>query len=123
MKQLIDYKIEMRDGVKLSCDIRMLDFREQYPVIFVRTPYSNTELEEASIEVFPNPASEYVEIVQPYEHARVTITDLLGRVVLTQDSLNIRTRIDVSSLNAGTYVASITDSVSGKSVQRMVVLQ
>src|SRR6056300_618193 len=94
-----------------------------YVRVYQSSQLSNTELEEASIEVFPNPASEYVEIVQPYEHARVTITDLLGRVVLTQDSLNIRTRIDVSSLNAGTYVASITDSVSGKSVQRMVVLQ
>lgn len=46
MKQYIDYKIPMRDGTMLSCDIRCLGRSDSYPVILVRTPYNNSELEQ-----------------------------------------------------------------------------
>jgi beta-glucanase (GH16 family) len=94
-----------------------------YVRVYQSSQLSTEELKEASVEIFPNPASNYVEIVQPYEHATVQFTDLLGKVVLTQDALDIRTKIDVSSLAPGSYIARITDAQSGTSVQRTVVVQ
>ena len=94
-----------------------------YVRVYQSSQLSTEELKEASVEVFPNPASNYVEIVQPYEHATAQFTDLLGKVVLTQESLDIRTKIDVSSLAPGSYIARITDAQSGASVQRTVVVQ
>jgi beta-glucanase (GH16 family) len=94
-----------------------------YVRVYQSSQLSTEELKEASVEVFPNPATNYVEIVQPYEYATAQFTDLLGKVVLTQDALDIRTKIDVSSLTAGTYIARITDAKSGKTVQRIVVVQ
>ena len=94
-----------------------------YVRVYQSSQLSTEELKEASVEVLPNPASNYVEIVQPYEHATAQFTDLLGKVVLTQESLDIRTKIDVSSLAPGSYIARITDAQSGASVQRTVVVQ
>ncbi len=94
-----------------------------YVRVYQSSQLSTEELKEASVEVFPNPATNYVEIVQPYEHATAQFTDLLGKVVLNQEALDIRTKIDVSSLTAGTYIARIIDAKSGKTVQRMVVVQ
>ncbi|MDB2627483.1 family 16 glycosylhydrolase [Schleiferiaceae bacterium] len=94
-----------------------------YVRVYQSSQLSTEELKEASVEIFPNPASNYVEIVQPYEHATVQFTDLLGKVVLTQDALDIRTKIDVSSLAPGSYIVRITDAQSGTSVQRTVVVQ
>jgi len=94
-----------------------------YVRVYQSSQLSTEELKEASVEIFPNPASNYVEIVQPYEHATAQFTNLLGKVVLTQDALDIRTKIDVSSLAPGSYIARITDAQSGTSVQRTVVVQ
>ena len=94
-----------------------------YVRVYQSSQLSTEELKEASVEVLPNPASNYVEIVQPYEHATAQFTDLLGKVALTQESLDIRTKIDVSSLAPGSYIARITDAQSGASVQRTVVVQ
>ena len=94
-----------------------------YVRVYQSSQLSTEELKEALVEVLPNPASNYVEIVQPYEHATAQFTDLLGKVVLTQDALDIRTKIDVSSLAPGSYIARITDAQSGASVQRTVVVQ
>ena len=94
-----------------------------YVRVYQSSQLSTEELKEALVEVLPNPASNYVEIVQPYEHATAQFTDLLGKVVLTQESLDIRTKIDVSSLAPGSYIARITDAQSGASVQRTVVVQ
>ncbi len=38
--QKYDVKVPMRDGIKLSCDIRMPDQSGSYPVILLRTPYN-----------------------------------------------------------------------------------
>jgi len=94
-----------------------------YVRVYQSSQLSNEELEEASIEVFPNPATEYVEIVQPYEHARATIIDMLGNTVLEVDNLEIRTRLDISRLAQGNYIAVITNTRSGQSVQRLISIQ
>ncbi|MBN2640137.1 MAG: CocE/NonD family hydrolase [Victivallales bacterium] len=38
--QKYDVKVKMRDGVRLSCDVRMPDKNGRYPVILIRTPYN-----------------------------------------------------------------------------------
>ena len=42
MIQLIDVPVPMRDGVKLSADIRFPSDQGRFPAILIRTPYSNS---------------------------------------------------------------------------------
>jgi len=49
MKQAIDVPVRMRDGVRLSTDIRLPDGPGPFPVLVVRTPYSNATFGEPEV--------------------------------------------------------------------------
>jgi uncharacterized protein len=44
MRQMIDVGVLMRDGVRLSTDVRLPDEAGRFPVIVWRTPYSNSDV-------------------------------------------------------------------------------
>jgi endonuclease I len=57
---------------------------------------------EISIGVYPNPATDYIEIVSNSTVENVTITDMSGRIVLNLN--NPSSTINVQSLTKGVYV-------------------
>jgi uncharacterized repeat protein (TIGR02543 family) len=65
------------------------------------------ETEELQINVFPNPAQDYFTIRSDYLITNITITDLSGRVVLSQPVNNNESRIE-KHWDAGVYIVSIT---------------
>jgi hypothetical protein len=77
------------------------------------------EFDNSEIRVYPNPTSESVNIEIPNlkELASISIFDLTGRLVLTIDSYEILTKIDVSNLNEGTFVLKIMTSNITKTVK------
>ncbi|HBE04620.1 MAG TPA: hypothetical protein DC049_19405, partial [Spirochaetia bacterium] len=46
MVQMIDVQIPMRDGIRLSADIRLPAESGVFPVLLIRTPYDNSSFEE-----------------------------------------------------------------------------
>jgi hypothetical protein len=58
------------------------------------------------INVYPNPASSVIN-VDNAEGATIQILNMIGEVVKTIDSANALQRVDVSELQAGTYVVSV----------------
>ncbi|TVQ87844.1 MAG: T9SS C-terminal target domain-containing protein [Bacteroidetes bacterium] len=76
------------------------------------------ETEELQVNVFPNPAQDHFTIRSDFLISHVTVTDLSGRVVLSQPVNLYETRID-NPLNTGVYIVSITtaEGVFVKKVQ------
>jgi len=77
----------------------------------VRTSVANTEKEE--LDLFPNPARNYINIDSKYELEIAEIISLEGKVVHTSTGTD---RIDISSLQSGIYILRI-----GKFSQKFVV--
>lgn len=64
--------------------------------------------EELSVQLYPNPASTELQIVQEAtEKTKITMYDVSGRAVLTRVLQGSGT-IDVSSMSKGTYVLTVT---------------
>lgn len=67
--------------------------------------------EELSLSVFPNPAANSINIalIGPWEgDVFVKITDMLGRVVLTEKLNDVQfTQLNISSLDNGIYILQI----------------
>ena len=49
-----------------------------YVRVYQSSTLSNKELEAASIEVYPNPSSDIIHVVQPFEIATIKIFDITG---------------------------------------------
>ncbi len=77
------------------------------------------------LSVYPNPASDEVHLrLDGLDLQSVTLIDLLGRSVWQQDYLpgTTQTRLDVSSINKGTYILRVTNKEQG-TVYRKILLQ
>lgn len=77
------------------------------------------EQSENGVKIYPNPASNFLQIEGPEHVQRITITDLLGKVVLFP---SISKSIDVSSLENGLYNLTI-ESELGSYSQRINILK
>jgi Secretion system C-terminal sorting domain len=61
----------------------------------------------AAIEVYPNPANNFVTITAELDSYDLSVTDLTGKVVLQQSLSGIENSVDVSSLSSGVYLFNI----------------
>ena len=73
------------------------------------------------LRVFPNPANEVINISLNKEvSATLTLLDVSGKVIKTQELNGISTSINTASLNSGVYFVTINDGTS-VSTQKVVI--
>ena len=71
---------------------------------------------DASIKLYPNPVKDILNISCEKPLQKISVTDMLGRVVLTPQ---VGTEINVSSLTKGTYILSL-ESENGVSTKKII---
>jgi hypothetical protein len=83
-----------------------------------------TETNTIDWMMFPNPTSNALTIkTNSAGNYQFAIADMTGKQILNQTITNQVEQVDVSYLNAGTYLIAITDNASGKkSVSKCVKL-
>ena len=69
-----------------------------------------------TVKLFPNPASDIVRITN-VEKANITITDLMGKTVLSLENVTAQTDINVSALQNGVYLFSIKNETVNQTVK------
>ncbi len=98
----------------------ILEFTYQPPAPFapLYTNQIEEELKDRSIDVYPNPASNYL-IVYNYKNAgsrTIELADLNGRIVLTKRSSAMANRMETALLPNGLYILRVKDE-NGKTVR------
>ncbi len=78
-----------------------------------RSPFSSngllgvTQNQLDNISLYPNPARTTINI-NGAENANVQVYDILGKLILSQENLNINAQINISKLQTGTYFMRIS---------------
>lgn len=75
---------------------------------------SVSEFSKNDINLYPNPASDVINIETSQEAEAISITSMEGRVVYSSDINGTNTSIDVSSFDAGVYYYTITNKMGDK---------
>jgi hypothetical protein len=73
----------------------------------------------SAAQVFPNPVSDYLNVVSAVDLSRITIMDITGRVV-TQLNGNKQARIDVSNLSQGIYMVRL-ETINGEVSTKKII--
>jgi hypothetical protein len=71
--------------------------------------------------VYPNPASDEIQIELPVDNAILTLTDLSGRVILTDQMNSNKKVISVDLLANGTYVLFVKTN-DGKVYREKIII-
>lgn len=74
-------------------------------VVGVFQPYSPT----VQLQIYPNPAADYVTVKSKATDLTIQITDLLGRPVVVEAALDARQQINLSHLPEGMYILQAFD--------------
>ena len=77
---------------------------------------STTEL--LGLSVYPNPASDEVTVnLADHSNAVVTLTDINGKLILTQEALGGNTVLNIRDLTNGIYVLQLSSEIGFKTVK------
>ena len=88
-------------------------FGESYEItlpVYVDCNVSSEQItESANINIYPNPASDFLQISLPQfeENSFVKIINAQGQSVLMEQLFNAETKLDINALPAGSYIARI----------------
>jgi len=63
---------------------------------------------QLDISIYPNPFSKYINVTIEAE-MKAVVFDLLGKELIRE---NITGRLDISSLESGTYILNLTDGIN-----------
>lgn len=77
-------------------------------------------MQEIQFDFFPNPAQNYLTISSETEHAELTISDLNGKIIINELTIEKTTTINLSSIAPGTYYLRLKTGNSS-SVQKLIV--
>jgi len=76
--------------------------------------------EITNIEIFPNPTSTHFDIKMNKKPSAITLVNATGKIVLQDDNPSMTTRLDVSDLTPGLYIARI--NIDGKVLSKPVTV-
>lgn len=88
--------------------------------VSIAEPSSNVNLLEEEIKAYPNPSAASLVIEMPemdgqYEYQ---LFDMLGKVIRTEELNTIRSTVDISLLDAGTYLLKVNKAdLSSKTIK------
>lgn len=74
----------------------------------------------ATIHIYPNPASKFLQIESDTPIEDISIYNLMGKLVLNDSEIN-NDRINISQLNSGEYLILFKDTFGNKSVKKLLV--
>jgi hypothetical protein len=79
-------------------------------------------VDEASLNIYPNPAVDAINIRGLYGNATISLIDVMGRTVISQqmENINNETSLNVNGLVSGKYFIKITQA--GNTVTKPVVI-
>jgi hypothetical protein len=88
--------------------------------VTLQCPTGISDVEDAYIMMYPNPAKTVVNISTNFDLSKVSILNQLGQVVLEQEVSGNAVALQTSHLQKGIYFVKI-NSEAGESIQKLVI--
>lgn len=100
--------------------------RDSINVIFISDGHGGdddaVEVNEfAKLKVYPNPASDFVNVISDAEISKIQLFDILGRLVQEFDAKTTEATINVSNLCNGEYLLKVISADNSYSVNKIIV--
>lgn len=92
-----------------------------YIRVYQSSTLSNEELEQGSIEIYPNPTQDLIHIRQPWNSAKVQLFDVTGALIQEKAVEFGNSQLDITTLSNGTYTCRVFNAEKGIYTEQKVV--
>lgn len=90
-------------------------------MIFVGETTSIGELERSEVNVYPNPAKEYIKVSSKISFDKVIMQDIQGRIVNQKITQGKQTKLNVRELPEGVYIVNLFSNNQSVGFKKVVV--
>jgi hypothetical protein len=97
------YSVE-KEGYEIINDTIWLETDTMVNVTLIHTDINNGKSDHDLFHLFPNPASDNVNVISNDDHSRIAIINADGKTLLEKEVWFGNNRIDLTSLTAGVYI-------------------
>ena len=84
------------------------------------SPLSLNNYNQNKLSVYPNPASNYLDVIIDSEQSFIELYDMQGRKVYSQQLWDVKNRLDIQFLDRGTYLLKVYSK--GQQLTKRIVL-
>ena len=79
------------------------------------------QLKNISSKIFPNPASDNIQITSNYQINKVNIYNTLGELLIAKTINKQECSMNISQLNNGIYLVELIDDNGNKSCKKILI--
>nr|MBP7210910.1 T9SS type A sorting domain-containing protein [Paludibacteraceae bacterium] len=97
------------DDLNNGAPLTSIVYRELYEKSMTTDIINNENLAENNISLYPNPATDYVELSGTTEGTTIHVFNMVGRLIQTYNGNSNSTTLDVTGLNEGLYIIKTGD--------------
>jgi hypothetical protein len=105
--------------VVVGCNDPTTQWTEIFVTLDVITGIENNS--KIGVMTFPNPSSDFINVVSDFTISNVTVYDINGKVITTVNPSATNISVDVNNFAAGTYVFEIT--AGNETIKRNIVVK
>jgi pyrimidine operon attenuation protein/uracil phosphoribosyltransferase len=88
-----------------------------FPAVGIGNPVNG------SLSLYPNPATDVVNIVSGYKIREVEIINYIGQMIFKIENVNLKNlKVDISAFRAGFYFVKVT-TVGGTRITKITVMR
>lgn len=103
----IDATTALEDGAEYYVSQTLTNCESELLIITATDLLSSTLFKDTVLQVYPNPATNTITVVNNSSIQSIALHNLLGQKILSQVVYNNTAQLDVTSLAAGTYLLNI----------------
>lgn len=89
--------------------------------VYQSSSLSTEELEQGSIEIYPNPTQDLIHIRQPWNSAKIQLFDVSGALIQEKAIEFGNSQLDITNLSNGTYTCRVFNAEKGIFSEQKVV--
>lgn len=97
------------DDLNNGAPLTSIVYRELYEKSMTTDIINNENITEHNISLYPNPATDYVELSGTTEGTTIYVFNMVGRLIQTYNGNSNSTTLDVTGLNEGLYIIKTGD--------------
>lgn len=124
----LDVEVDLTNGVMInSSNVTLADVTADNGVVHVVDrvimpyPLGNNEVESSVIDVYPNPATDFMQLTGASGQGSVTLFDITGKMIFNESNMTLTNAIDVSGLTSGAYIMKIEGEEFAPKTMKVII--
>jgi uncharacterized surface protein with fasciclin (FAS1) repeats len=124
----LDVQVDLTNGVMInSSTVTTADVTAENGVVHIVDrvimpyPLGNNEVDNITLDVYPNPATDFIQLAGAAGKGSVTLFDITGKMIFNETNVALTNALDVSGLTSGAYIMKVEGEAIAPKTLKVII--